>query len=133
MSRAPGAMSDVELIRDVIARNNQYLDDRRYEDCSHTFTADGRIGPHQGRAAILEFMHSQGLGAQPDLRRRHVVTNIVIELHDDEAQVASDLILYDKVGDDGAWAVSAVGRYADTLARQSDGTWLFSHRQLTFL
>ena len=30
-------MSDFDLIRNTIARNNQYLDDRRYDDCSRTF------------------------------------------------------------------------------------------------
>jgi len=63
-------MSDFDLIRNTIARNNQYLDDRRYDDCSRTFTQDGSIAGHKGRAAILEFMLSQGLGARPDLQRR---------------------------------------------------------------
>ena len=72
--------SDFDLIRNTIARNNQYLDDRRYEDCARTFTEDGSIAGHNGRGAILEFMHSQGLGARPELQRRHVVTNIAIEL-----------------------------------------------------
>ncbi len=53
-------MSDYGLIRNTIARNNQYLDDRRYDDCSRTFTDDDEIAGHKGRAAILEFTLSQG-------------------------------------------------------------------------
>ena len=120
-----GLVTDFDLIRNTIARNHQYLDDRRYEDCSRTFTEDGSIGAHRGRAAVLEFTLSQGLGAQPDLNRRHVVTNVVIDILGDEAHVDSDLIQYDKVGA-GSWTVTAVGRYADRLARQPDGTWLFA-------
>ena len=70
-------------------------DDRRYEECAHTFAKDGSIAGHQGRAAILEFMHSQGLGANPQLQRRHVVTNIAIEISGDVAHVDSDLLVYD--------------------------------------
>jgi hypothetical protein len=44
----------------------------------------------------------------------------------------SDLFVYDKVGAE-PWKLSAVGRYADRLARQSDGTWLFTARQLDFV
>lgn len=124
-------MSDFDLIKNTIARNNHYLDDRRYEDCSKTFTEDGSIAGHRGRAAILEFMHSQGLGARPELQRRHVVTNIAIQVSGDEARIDSDLLIYDKVGA-GPWTLSTVGRYADRLARQPDGSWLFAERRLSF-
>jgi hypothetical protein len=50
----------------------------------------------------------------------------------DTAEVTSDLFVYDKV-DGGAWALTAVGRYRDRLARQADGRWLFTSRELTFL
>jgi hypothetical protein len=80
----------------------------------------------------LDFMLSQGLGARPELQRRHVVTNLVIRISGGEAHVDSDLLLYDKVGA-GQWTVSAVGRYVDRLARQPDGTWLFAERRLTFV
>jgi len=63
-------MNDYDQIRNAIARNNQLLDDRHYEECANTFTEDGAIGPHKGRGAILDFMTSQGLGANPDLQRR---------------------------------------------------------------
>ena len=128
----PGSISDHDLIRNTIARNNQYLDDRRYEDCARTFAEDGSIAGHQGRTAILEFMHSQGLGANPQLQRRHVVTNIAIEVAGNVAHVDSDLLVYDKLGSE-PWKLAAVGRYADQLTRQSDGNWLFAKRQLTFI
>jgi len=40
--------------------------------------------------------------------------------------------MHDKVGAE-PWKLSAVGRYADRLARQPDGTWLFTERRLDFV
>ncbi|MGV9386889.1 nuclear transport factor 2 family protein [Nonomuraea sp. NPDC003707] len=77
-------------------------------------------------------MMSQDLAKRPELQRRHVNTNIVVEVDGDTAEVASDLLVYDKV-DSGAWTLTAVGRYQDLMARQADGNWLFTARSLTFL
>lgn len=125
-------MSDYELICQTIARNNLALDDRRYDDCLATYTPDGTIAGRTGHAAIREFMLSQDLATRPELQRRHVNTNIVADVAGDAAEVTSDLLVYDKVGD-GPWTLVAVGRYRDRLARQSDGGWLFVSRALTFL
>ncbi len=125
-------MSDYELISKTIARNNLALDDRRFEDCLATDTPDGSIAGHTGHAAIRQFMLAQDLATRPELQRRHVNTNIAIELHEDEADSVSDLLVYDKVAD-GPWALVAVGRYHDSFARQTDSTWLFTRRSLQFL
>jgi 3-phenylpropionate/cinnamic acid dioxygenase small subunit len=122
-------MTDSDQIRNTIAHNNQLLDDRHYEECATTFTEDGAIGPYKGRKAILEFMASQGLGANPDLQRRHIVTNIMITIAGEEAVAISDLLLYDKVGNE-EWKLTAIGRYTDHLAKQTNDTWLFTNRQL---
>jgi hypothetical protein len=130
-------MSDYESICETIARNNLALDDRRYDDCLATYAPDGSIAGRTGHAAIREFMMSQDLAKRPELQRRHVNSNIVAEVGGDSAdgdtaEVTSDLFVYDKV-DGGAWALTAVGRYRDRLARQADGRWLFTSRELTFL
>ena len=125
-------MSDYELIYQAIARNNLALDDRRYDDCLATYSSDGSIAGHTGHAAIREFMMSQDLAMRPELKRRHVNTNIVAEVDGYTAEVTSDLLVYDKVGD-GAWTLAAVGRYQDRLVRLADSGWLFTSRSLTFL
>lgn len=125
-------MSDYELIRQTIARNNLALDDRRYDDCLATYTSDGSIAGRTGHAAIREFMMSQDLATRPELQRRHVNTNIVAEVDGDTAEVTSDLLVYDRV-DGGAWTLAVVGRYQDKLARQADGRWLFTSRVLRFV
>ena len=108
-------VSDYDLICKTIARNNLALDDRRFEDCIATYTPDGSIAGHTDHAAIREFMFGQDLATRPELQRRHVNSNIAIELHGEEADAVSDLLVYDKVAD-GPWALVAVGR--------SSGDWL---------
>jgi 3-phenylpropionate/cinnamic acid dioxygenase small subunit len=125
-------VSDHEQVRTTIARNNQALDDRRYDDCVATYAPDGMIAGRTGHAAIREFMGSQDLTTNPDLQRRHVNTNHVIDLDGAEADVASDLLIYDRIAD-GPWTLTAVGRHQDRLIRSGDGTWLFAERRLTFV
>lgn len=120
------------MIRNTIARNNHALDDRRYEECILTYAADGVIAGRKGHAAIREFISSQDLATNPDLQRRHVNTNIAIDIRGHVAEAISDLLVYDKVAG-GPWTLTAVGRYHDQLARQADGTWLFTERRLQFI
>ena len=101
-------MSDYDLIRKTIARNNLALDDRRFEDCIATYAPDGSIAGHTGHAAIREFMLGQDLAIRPELQRRHVNTNIAIELNGDEAEAVSDLLVYDKVAAGHGAGASAV-------------------------
>jgi hypothetical protein len=125
-------VSDYEGIQQTIARNNLALDDRRFEDCIATYTPDGTIAGHTGHDAIRAFILSQDLAVRDDLERRHVNTNILIEVQGDQAEAISDLLVYDKVGD-GPWRLVTVGRYRDRLARQADGGWLFTSRELRFI
>jgi hypothetical protein len=120
------------MIRKTIARNNLALDDRRFEDCVQTYAPDGTIAGRRGHAAIREFIAGQDLATRSDLQRRHVNTNIDIDIQGEAAEVVSDLLVYDREGA-GPWTLTAVGRYRDTLARQPDGRWLFVERRLTFV
>ena len=121
-------MTDEDAIRNTIARFCQCLDSRQFQAWTNTFTPDGVFGRLQGRAAILEMILGGELALQPDLKRQHAVTNSVIEIHGDTADSTSDLTMYDRVGD-GPITVR-IGRYYDKLARQPDGSWLFTERRL---
>jgi 3-phenylpropionate/cinnamic acid dioxygenase small subunit len=125
-------VTDEDAIRNTLARFCQALDDRRFEDWANTFTENGVFGRSNGRAAILSMIQGGELALQPKLRRKHTVTNAVIDVHGDTANVTSDLAMFDKVDDDAAWTIR-VGRYTDELARQPDGGWLFTHRTLVWL
>ena len=124
-------MTDEDQIRNTLAAFCQHLDDRRFEDWANTFTEAGAFGRSSGRAAILRMIQGGELALQPDLKRKHTVTNAIIEVHGDTADVSSDLVMFDQVGD-GPVTIR-VGRYTDTLARQASGRWLFTRRQLDWL
>jgi 3-phenylpropionate/cinnamic acid dioxygenase small subunit len=124
-------MSDEDQIRNTLARFCQTLDDRRFVEWSETFTEDGVFGRSDGRAAILKMIQGGELATQPELRRKHTVTNAFIEVHGDTADASSDLVMLDQVSG-GPWTIR-VGRYTDKLARQPSGAWLFTRRQLDWL
>jgi 3-phenylpropionate/cinnamic acid dioxygenase small subunit len=124
-------MSDEDRIRNTLAAFCQLLDDRRFEDWARTFTEDGVFGREHGRAEILRMIQGGELATRPELRRKHTVTNAIIEVRGDRAEATSDLVMFDRVGD-APWTIR-VGRYHDTLARQPDGAWLFTSRRLEWL
>jgi ketosteroid isomerase-like protein len=124
-------MTDEDRIRNTIARFCQTLDARQFEAWSQTFTEAGVFGRSNGRAAILSMIQGGELATQPELRRKHAVTNAIINVHGDTADSTSDLIMFDQVGDT-PWTIR-VGRYTDTLAKQPDGEWLFTQRKLEWM
>jgi SnoaL-like domain len=121
-------VSDEDRIRSTIARFCQLLDARRFEEWSETFTEDGVFGRFEGRAAVHRMILGGELALRPELKRKHTVTNAVIDVQGDTADVVSDLVMFDRVGD-SPWIIR-LGRYHDQLACQANGEWLFTRRQL---
>src|SRR6266852_8001769 len=71
------------------------LDEGRFADMAALFTEDGTwdtaFGKATGRPAIAELARSlRARGVQPRPRAVHLVTNIVIQLAGDQAQVRSN-------------------------------------------
>jgi hypothetical protein len=124
-------VTDADEIRNTLARFCQFLDDRRFEEFSQTFAEDGAFGERAGRAAIFEWISHAELATRPELKRKHAVTNAIVEVLGDRAISTSDLVMFDQVGD-GPVTIR-VGRYTDELVRQPDGAWLFSKRNLKML
>jgi hypothetical protein len=124
-------VTDADEIRNTLARFCQFLDDRRFEEFSQTFAEDGAFGERVGRAAIFEWISHAELATRPELKRKHAVTNAIVEVLGDRAISSSDLVMFDQVGD-GPVTIR-VGRYTDELVRQPDGAWLFSKRNLKML
>jgi 2-iminobutanoate/2-iminopropanoate deaminase len=121
-------MTDEDLIRNLVAHYSHCLDDRRFKEWSETFTEDGVFGSRHSRAAIYENILGGELATIPELQRRHIVTNLELTLHGEQAEATSDLLMYDRLGD-APWTLR-VGRYYDKLRRQSSGAWLFAERRL---
>ncbi len=61
-------------------------------------------------------------------RRKHLVTNIIVDYCGETAVVQSNFVLVREAGKE--LAISIVGSYADQVQKQ-DGMWLFRQRTLT--
>jgi 3-phenylpropionate/cinnamic acid dioxygenase small subunit len=122
-------MTDEEGIRRTLALYCHYLDGRKFPAWANLFTEEGDWNGNAGRAAILENISNGALAKRPELRRKHVCTNIVIRLEGSEARAESDFVMYDVNGPGEAWHVAAWGRYLDRLVRRPEG-WLFAERKL---
>jgi 3-phenylpropionate/cinnamic acid dioxygenase small subunit len=123
-------MSDEEGIRRTIAEFCQFLDDRRFEDWSNLFTEAGEFQDLKGRAEILRYILGDQLATIPELKRKHTISNIIIDVSGDEATAVSDLVIFDRMGDE-PW-IYRVGDYTDHLVREG-GRWLFAKRQLVLM
>lgn len=126
-------MSDEERIRRTYAEFCHALDNRQFEEWSQLFTEDGEFaGPEGsviGREAILAMISGGTLARTPNLRRKHTIHNLVLDVRGDEATGVCDLVQFDLPGA-GPYEI-VIGKYVDRLARQSDGRWLFAFRQVT--
>jgi uncharacterized protein (TIGR02246 family) len=128
----PSALEEKDAIREVLAQYCFALDDGRFDDMAACFTEDGTwhtfFGQATGRKAIAEFaagLRAHRAGAAP--RAIHHVTNIVITLDGDTAQVRSNWTTVQnspqgpKIGSGGA--------YDDDMAKIG-GRWLFRYRTI---
>jgi hypothetical protein len=123
-------------VRAAIARYAHAVDDGRADDVVATFCPDGSADIQgAGMATGTEALRAFFGGLKANGRSRHVVVNTLVSEWDArQATAVSDLFVLAR-GDRG-WAVHLVGRYQDTLHRdtrqQGDGSWLFHSRTLRF-
>ena len=131
MARTLTAVTDADEIRNTIARFAQCLDDRRFREFSETFAENGAFGERKGRQAIYDWISTAELATRPELKRKHAIVNVIVEVDGDRASSTSDLVMFDQVAD-GPVTIRT-GRYTDELARQGDGRWLITLRNLKML
>lgn len=125
-------LEDKDAIRELLARYCFLLDGYQLREFAALFAADGewisRNGKATGREAIERLLHGLVPEPAPGQRRKHLTTNILIELSGDSATVVSNFIV---VRDSEAGPVIAVaGTYDDTVVRTSEG-WKFKSRRLS--
>lgn len=118
---------DVAAIHNLYGGYGHFIDEGDGERFSLCFTPDGVLAtegrrPLEGRAAIAEF------GGTPREGVRHVILNVYVEGHDDDAVGQAYFVACDV--SQRPPKVLTTGRYRDSL-RRVDGTWLFSRRHFT--
>lgn len=124
-------MTDDQAIQNLIARFAHHLDGREFEQWCQLFVEDGSFNQRIGRDAIREMILAGELNTNPELSRKHAMTNIVVEVEGDTATSTCDMCMFDRRGTDAPWVLAGVGRYEDKLVKV-DGSWFFQHRELHF-
>jgi hypothetical protein len=128
----PGPLEDKEAIREVLAEYCFSLDGGRFEEMAALFSEDGiwetAFGKASGRAAIGELARSIRARAG-DARPRavHLVTNIVVAVDGDRAQVRSNWMVMQNSPDGPK--IGSGGAYADEMVRDG-GRWFFHYRKI---
>lgn len=128
----PSALEEKDAIREVLAEYCFALDGGRYDDMAALFTADGTwdtaFGTATGRTAIAQLardIRSRAGDNRP--RAIHLVTNIVVALAGEEADVRSNWTVVQN-GPQGP-KIGSGGGYADRMVKQG-GRWLFQYRKI---
>jgi 3-phenylpropionate/cinnamic acid dioxygenase small subunit len=128
----PTAIEEKDAIREVLAEYCFRLDGGRYDDMAALFTEDGTwdtaFGAATGRAAIAQQARDIRTRAGDNRPRAvHLVTNIVIALDGEQAEIRSNWTVVQNSPDGPR--IGSGGAYADRMAKQ-DGRWLFRYRKI---
>ena len=128
----PSALEEKDAIREVLAEYCFRLDGGRYDDMAALFTEDGTwdtaFGAATGRAAIAQQARDIRARAGDNRPRAvHLVTNIVIALDGDSAEVRSNWTVVQNSPDGPR--IGSGGGYLDRMVKR-DGKWLFRYRKI---
>jgi 3-phenylpropionate/cinnamic acid dioxygenase small subunit len=126
------ALEEKDAIREVLAEYCFRLDGGDFTGMVALFTEDGSwdtaFGKATGRDAIADLARGiRERGPQPRPRGIHLVTNIVIALDGDRAEVRSNWTVVQN-GPAGP-QIGSGGGYADRMVKQG-GSWLFAYRKI---
>jgi 3-phenylpropionate/cinnamic acid dioxygenase small subunit len=123
---------DRDKIRDVLAKYCSFVDNARFSEVASLFAEEGSwqgtLGSAKGRAEIEALMVKMNPAAGQGPVRRHLVTNFVIAINGDRANVQSTFILV-RESENGPM-IGAVGSYDDVLIRRGPN-WLIATRKVT--
>jgi 3-phenylpropionate/cinnamic acid dioxygenase small subunit len=128
----PTAVEDKDAIREFLAEYCFRLDDGRFAEMAALFTEDGTwdtaFGKAVGRAAIAELARDLRERAGADRQRAvHLVSNVVIALDGERAQVRSNwMVMQNSPAGPG---IGSGGAYFDELAKEA-GHWRFRYRKI---
>jgi uncharacterized protein (TIGR02246 family) len=125
------SFDDERAIQRLLAEYCHLCDDGDFDALVDRFTPDGSfvMGDRvaSGREALLRWFERR---QPPERRGKHAMTNVIIEVQGDHADVRSDYVFLAFV--DGALTPLMAGRYRDEL-HCADGSWRFARREATAL
>jgi 3-phenylpropionate/cinnamic acid dioxygenase small subunit len=125
-------VSDEQEIERVLAHYCHRCDDGDFAALLDLFAADAELvyGERlcRGRTQILAFF--EDLQGKPDQRGKHVTSNVIVDVADDQASVLSDFLFVRFAG--GSLALVFTGRYRDRFARVA-GRWCIARREIVEL
>ena len=127
---ASRALADRLAIEDLMGRYEWALDAGDAQAYAALFTPDAvlssSVGDQTGRPAIVKMI--QGLAQRRTARIQHILSNLVIDLHGDEADAKSYWTeVWNPKGP--GLEVRAAGHYEDKLVRRH-GKWWFARRKI---
>jgi 3-phenylpropionate/cinnamic acid dioxygenase small subunit len=126
------SLEDKDAIRELLARYCFLLDGYHLREFAALFTDDGewisRNDMATGPEAIERLLRGLVPEPAPGRRRKHLTTNIIIELAGDSATVASNFLVV-RDSETGP-AISVAGTYDDMVVRTTEG-WMFKSRRLS--
>ena len=127
----PTENEDKDAIREVLAEYCYALDNYKFTEMAALFTEDGTwntaFGTAAGHAAIADLAASFTRNIAEPPRRVHYVTNIIIRLNGDMAEVRSNWLMIQNSAE--GLKMSSGGEYLDTMVRQA-GKWKFQYRKI---
>lgn len=127
-------LEDRNAILDTLMRYGNSLDYGDVECLCDCFTddairetrrPDGMVNRWEGAAGTREFATTHTHA--PDKYHKHLVLNSLVEINGDSAQVESYMFRFDASEGEKS-TVWGMGRYLDTMRRESDGRWRILRR-----
>jgi uncharacterized protein (TIGR02246 family) len=129
--RLSAATDDHEAIRRALALYAQMLDSKDPAGLSEQFAPNGTWHTSgqqvDGRPSIKRHVEQQFAAEAPGRNTAHLIGNSVIEVSGDSAQVSSDCVVFEQLGDE-PWTVRRASRMRDRLVRE-DGAWRFISKE----
>ena len=126
-------MEAESAIRRVLIEYGAYLDSRNYAAYANLFAEDGEwiggFGRFEGPAAIRQMLEANLGAPEPGFINKanfHMLTNPLIAIDGDRAQVSSKYLFWTRSPDDRPTPLLA-GRYVDEFVRQN-GEWKIARR-----
>jgi uncharacterized protein (TIGR02246 family) len=125
------ALEEKDAIRELLAEYCFRIDSDRFAELAALFTADGTwdtaFGKATGRPGIEALLRQIAAQAPERPRRIHQVSNVVIRLEGERAEVLSNWVVVQNSPQGPK--LGSGGSYTDELVKQ-DGHWLFRYRKI---